>query len=129
MIDFAIDNYLRISWQDVLLVCISSLIIVLVCKKFFWSKLLDWVDRRQKAIQDNIDESVRLKDEAMEVKNKYDEQMRQAGAKADEILSSARAQADLEKRRFWITQRIRRPISNVLPMKTSSAKSLKLLKR
>lgn len=54
MINFTIENYLRISWQDVILVCISSLIIVLVCRKYFWSKLLTFIEKRQQLIQNNI---------------------------------------------------------------------------
>ena len=40
MIDFNIDNYLRISLTDVVLVCISTFLIVMFAKKFFWGKLL-----------------------------------------------------------------------------------------
>ena len=40
MIDFNIDNYLRISLTDVVLVCISTFLIVMFAKKFFWDKLL-----------------------------------------------------------------------------------------
>lgn len=61
MINFTIENYLRISWQDVILVCISSLIIVLVCRKYFWSKLLTFIEKRQQLIQNNINDSERLK--------------------------------------------------------------------
>ena len=39
MIDFNIDNYLRISLTDVVLVCISTFLIVMFAKKFFWDKL------------------------------------------------------------------------------------------
>ena len=69
MINFTIENYLRISWQDVILVCISSLIIVLVCRKYFWSKLLTFIEKRQQLIQNNINDSERLKKEALEVKD------------------------------------------------------------
>lgn len=97
MIDFAIDNYLRISWQDVLLVCISSLIIVLVCRKYFWTKLLAYMKRRQDLIQSNIDQSEKLKAEAESIKNQYDEQMKTASEKAAAIIDNARDQATLEK--------------------------------
>lgn len=97
MIDFNIDNYLRISWQDVLLVCISSLIIVLVCRHFFWDKLLAFVAKRQALIQDNIDSSEALKKEAGELKEQYDDKIRHAGAEASQILANARNEAELEK--------------------------------
>ncbi|WP_288876755.1 F0F1 ATP synthase subunit B [uncultured Allobaculum sp.] len=97
MIDFNIDNYLRISWQDVLLVCISSLIIVLFCKHFFWDKILAFINKRQKLIQDNIDSSETLKKEALQEKEEYDRQLAAAGSRADEIIDQARREALVEK--------------------------------
>ena len=40
---FTIENYLRISLTDVILVMISTILIVLIAKKFFWSKLVAFV--------------------------------------------------------------------------------------
>lgn len=100
MIDFNIENYLRISWQDVLLVCISSLIIVLVCRKFFWSKLLAFMEKRQQLIQTNISDSEKLKAEAQSIKNEYDEKMKGAAEQASSIIDNAREQATLEKQQI-----------------------------
>lgn len=100
MIDFTIENYLRISWQDVLLVCISSLIIVLICRKFFWNKLLDFVKKRQQLIQSNIDQSEKLKAQAQSVKDEYDEKMKGAADQANTIIDNAREQATLEKQQI-----------------------------
>lgn len=97
MIDFNIDNYLRISWQDVLLVCISSLIIVLICKRFFWDKLLAFVNKRQAIIQQNIDSSTELKAQAQDLKHKYEEQISHAGQEASKIIDDARNEAEVEK--------------------------------
>lgn len=46
MIDFNIDNYLRISLTDVVLVCISTFLIVMFAKKFFWDKLLTLIQKQ-----------------------------------------------------------------------------------
>lgn len=97
MIDFNIDNYLRISWQDVLLVCISSFIIVLICRHFFWDKLIAFIQKRQALIQSNIDASEKLKQDAQEARNRYDQQLASAGAKANEIIDQAKKEANLEK--------------------------------
>ncbi len=97
MIDFNIDNYLRISWPDVLLVCISTFIIVVICKHFFWNKLLAFIQKRQALIQDNIDASEKLRQEAKVQKDKYDAQLASAGAKANQIIDQARREADVEK--------------------------------
>lgn len=97
MIDFNIDNYLRISWQDVLLVCISTFIIVAVCKHFFWNKLLAFIEKRQKLIQDNIDQSEVLKSEAAKDKEIYENKLKGVGAEAAKIIDSAKQEANLER--------------------------------
>ncbi len=97
MIDFNIYNYLRISWQDVLLVCISSAIIVVVCKHFFWNNLLEFVAKRQKLIQTNIDESVQAKEDALKEKAEYQARIKNASAEAAGIIENAKKQAGLER--------------------------------
>lgn len=97
MIDFNIDNYLRISWQDVLLVCISTFIIVVICKHFFWNKLLEFMSKRQALIQDNIEQSESLRKQAMEEKETYESKLRTAGAEAAKIIDDAKAEASLQR--------------------------------
>jgi F-type H+-transporting ATPase subunit b len=97
MIDFNISNYLRISFSDVILVLISTCIIILFAKKFFWSKLLAYMEKRQNLIQENIDASAQLKKEAAELKNQYDEKMKDAGKEAHAIMETAKEQANVEK--------------------------------
>jgi F-type H+-transporting ATPase subunit b len=97
MIDFNISNYLRISFSDVILVLISTCIIILLAKKFFWSKLLAYMEKRQNLIQENIDASAQLKKEAAELKNQYDEKMKDAGKEAHAIMETAKEQANVEK--------------------------------
>ena len=96
MIDFNIDNYLRISLTDVVLVCISTFLIVMFAKKFFWEKLLTLIQKRQDLIQENIDSSVAIKKQAEDVKEQYDEKLRNVSQEAHTILVSARAHADKE---------------------------------
>lgn len=100
MDSFNIDNYLRISLTDVVLVCISTFLIVLIAKKFFWDKLLVYIQKRQDMIQDNIDSSVKIKEEAQSIKERYDEKMKNAGKEAHAILESARASAAQEKQQI-----------------------------
>lgn len=97
---FNINNYLRISLTDVVLVCISTLIIVCIAKHFFWDKLLNLIAKRQQLIQDNIDSSLQIKEEAMQVKSQYDEKLKNAGLEAHDIVESAKQQANQEKQRI-----------------------------
>lgn len=97
MIEFNIDNYLRISWQDVLLVCISSFLIVVFCKHFFWNKILDFIAKRQAVIQSNIDASVEEKKRVEKLKEDWQKKMDNAGEEAGKIIDSARKQALVQK--------------------------------
>lgn len=97
MIDFNINNYLRISLSDVILVLISTSLIILMARKFFWDKLQNYIQKRQNLIQSNIDESELLKSEAVQIKAQYNEKMKNAGQEAHAIIETAKAQADQEK--------------------------------
>lgn len=97
---FTIENYLRISLTDVILVMISTILIVLIAKKFFWSKLVAFVEKRQQLVQANIDSSLALKKEAEVLKDQYDKQIMSAGQEANVILENARAQATQEKKQI-----------------------------
>ena len=97
---FTIENYLRISLTDVILVMISTILIVLIAKKFFWSKLVAFDEKRQQLVQANIDSSLALKKEAEDLKDQYDKQIKSAGQEANVILENARAQATQEKKQI-----------------------------
>ena len=97
---FTIENYLRISLTDVILVMISTILIILIAKKFFWSKLVAFVEKRQQLVQANIDSSLALKKEAEDLKDQYDKQIMSAGQEANVILENARAQATQEKKQI-----------------------------
>lgn len=97
MVDFNIDNYLRISPTDVILVLISTALIILFAKHFFWDKLTAFIKKRQALIQENIDSSERLKQQALEEKAVYDRKMQDAGKEAHAMIEEAKAQASEEK--------------------------------
>lgn len=97
---FNIDNYLRISLTDVVLVMISTALIILIARKFFWSKLVAFIEKRQALIQDNIDSSFEIKKEAQDLKDRYADQMKEAGNQAHQLLEEARDQASIEKKKI-----------------------------
>lgn len=97
MIDFNVSNYLRISFVDVILVLLSTALIILFAKHFFWDKILKFFAKRQKVIQDNIDASVNAKKEAEELKDEYALKMQNAGKEAHQIIETAKMQANEQK--------------------------------
>lgn len=91
--DFNIQNYLRIDFQDVLFVLISTCIILILAKKFFWDKVLAFVKARQDYVQGNIDDSVQLKAQAMAMKDEYQAKLNQAHDEAHSIMENAKKMA------------------------------------
>ena len=98
MVDFNVANYLRINLQDMIMTLISTILIVLFAKHFFWDKILAFVKKRQDLIQDNIDSSEDLKKAALAQKEKYDVQMQHAGQDAHVIIETARVNATHQKK-------------------------------
>ena len=73
---------------------ICNLFITLfVFKKYFWSKVLDILDQRREAADKEITDAKNAKDEAMNIKATYEENMRQSKEKADALILSAQKTA------------------------------------
>lgn len=99
-ISFNIANYLRINLQDIVMVLVSTALIILFAKHFFWDKIIGFVKARQTYIQENIDASETIKKEAMDLKNQYDEKMKHAGQDAHVIIETARNSANEQKKQI-----------------------------
>ena len=97
MINFNIDNYLRISLTDVVLVLISTSLIIIVAKHFFWDKIVAFMQKRQDFIQENIDASKQLKQEALSEKEAYDAKLKDVGKEAHSIIESAKVRKKKKK--------------------------------
>ena len=77
-----------------LIVTIINLFIQMyVVKKFFLSKVLDILDKRREAADQEIVQAQAAKEEALAIKETYEENMKQAKAEANEILSLAQKTA------------------------------------
>ena len=75
---------------------ICNLFITLfVFKKFFWSKVLDILDQRRAAADQEITDAQAARSEAMQIKAEYELNMRESKAKADQLLISAQQTAVL----------------------------------
>ena len=93
-----IDNYLRIAPVDMLLVCISTLIICLIAKHYFWDVILDYFQKRQDAIAADINAGSEARKSGEDYKAKYEKQMANVKGEAHEILESAKRNASAEKK-------------------------------
>lgn len=64
-----------------------------VVKKFFLNKVLDILDKRRAAADQEIEQAEAAKDEALQMKETYEENMKQAKAQANELLATAQKTA------------------------------------
>ena len=66
---------------------------MLIIKKFFLDKIVAVLDQRRNAADKEITDAEKAKQEAMDIKKTYEDNMLQANAKANEILTSAQKTA------------------------------------
>ena len=88
-----IDNYLRLDVQDAIMVLISTILIVMFVKKFFWNYVHEYLDARQAHIQNELEESAAKLKESEELKMQYEEKMAGVKSEAKEIIAIAKEDA------------------------------------
>jgi len=88
-----IDNYLRINLVDMGLVLISTFLIIVITRKFFWRYAKEYLDGRAAHIQSELEESQDNLQASEEMKQQYEEKLAKARAEATEIVSSAKQRA------------------------------------
>ena len=66
---------------------------MLIIKKFFLDKIVAVLDQRRSAADKEITDAEKAKQEAVEIKKTYEDNMLQANAKANEILTTAQKTA------------------------------------
>ena len=93
-----ITDYLRLDPVDVILVCISTLIICLVAKHFFWDVVLDFFQKRHDAIAADIAAGETARKEGEGYKVQYEEQLANARNEAHAIIDSATKNASEERK-------------------------------
>lgn len=93
-----ITNYLRLNPVDVILVCISTLIICLIAKHFFWDVILDYFQKRHDAIAANIQAGEEAKESGESYKAQYETKLANAKSEAHEMIDTATRNAKEERK-------------------------------
>ncbi|WP_426351239.1 F0F1 ATP synthase subunit B [Alloiococcus sp. CFN-8] len=88
-----IDNYLRLNIVDALLVLISTFLIVLLARKYFWSILKDYLDKRQEYVKAQLQEAEGRNKESESFLAESRGELTKARKQAEEILQMAEAEA------------------------------------
>lgn len=105
-VNFDINAYLRLNFVDMIMVCISTLLIVLIAKHFFWDKVVAYLNARTAAIQADIDAGKEERNAGERYKEEYATHMANAKEEAHAILESAKATAAQEKREILQEARV-----------------------
>lgn len=95
--DVQISNYLALNILDMVLVLISSLIIILIGKKFFWSTLQNYLQKRHDFMADELKQASEAKRASEEVLKEYQAQLLDAKQQVGEMISAADSQINLQK--------------------------------
>lgn len=84
---------LNIDPYTILFTLINLLILFLAMKKFLFKPINAILESRAKAVQDNLEEARRQREEAQALKDQYEEQMAQSRQQAAQLLSQAKTQS------------------------------------
>ncbi|MCH3967558.1 MAG: F0F1 ATP synthase subunit B [Atopobiaceae bacterium] len=76
---------------------VAFLIIWALLAKFAWPSVLGMLDKRQKTIQDNLDEAEADKQKAADQLSAYDQKLADAQREADSIVADAKRDAEQER--------------------------------
>lgn len=91
---------LKIEFWDILFTVINLLIFYLLIKKFLLKPIKKIIDARQQMVQADFDAAVKSKEEAEQLKNEYEENLRHAEADAEEITQKAHKKAERQKEKI-----------------------------
>ena len=94
--DINITNYLRINPVDMILVLISTALIVLIAKKYFWNIAKNYLDQRQAIIAEELKDAAAKKEESEQLQKEASDMMEDLRKRSKEILSEAETSAKKE---------------------------------
>ncbi len=95
--DIQILNYLALNLLDMLLVLISSIIIILIGKKFFWSTIKEYLNKRESFLQEELNQASQAKEASEKVLADYQKQLTDAKVQVNEMIASANNQIAKER--------------------------------
>ncbi len=101
-----IDNYLRLNITDMILVFISTILMVLITKKFFWNYVKDYLDKREKLIQQELDSAKKKEEEGRKYLEEAEAKLIDVNKKAEEIMDKVSAESKKEAQKILTDARV-----------------------
>ena len=125
--DFDINAYLRLNPMDMIMVCVSTLIIIAIAKHFFWDKVLAYLDARKAAIQADIDAGTQSREAGEQYKRQYEEQM--PAARLMKYWKVPKPMPYRKNVKFWLPQEVKPKRSRKKHGRISSVKRYRLVQK
>lgn len=127
--DFDINAYLRLNPMDMIMVCVSTLIIIAIAKHFFWDKVLAYLDARKAAIQADIDAGTQSREAGEQYKRQYEEQMAMPAARLMKYWKVPKPMPYRKNVKFWLPQEVKPKRSRKKHGRISSVKRYRLVQK
>lgn len=96
--DIQISNYLALNILDMIVVLISTAIILFVGKKYFWSVIMDYFQKREAFVEGELSAARHNRESSEATLAKYRETMNNAKGEAQELMDQAKHAAEMERR-------------------------------
>lgn len=103
--DINISDYLRLNFVDMALVLVSTLILCMLGKHFFWDLIVDYFQKRHDAIEADIQAGNDAKIAGETYKAQYEERLSHAKGEARAIIETAQRLASEEKKEVIVKAR------------------------
>ena len=87
------QGLLELNW-NLLFSAVTVLVLFLILKKFFFEKVHNFMEKREKEVIDSFENARKTQEEADSVLAEYKAQLRQAEAEKQRIIKTARADAE-----------------------------------
>ncbi|MCF0108852.1 MAG: F0F1 ATP synthase subunit B [Erysipelotrichaceae bacterium] len=91
-----VENYLRLDLTDVLMVLVSTILIIVIARKFFWNYAEDFFKKRQDFIASQLNEAKEKEAAGAAYKEEMEEKLKHVHEEADQIRSTVESNARKE---------------------------------
>ncbi len=108
----AIESALGVSFLDMFIQIVATIILVLVVKYFFWGRITEYLDKRKAIMDQNYKEAKEANEEAAKLKEKTHKDYQDLKSKSRDYLENARKKGDEEKQ--LIIQKAKKEANNLI---------------
>lgn len=95
-----VNEALGVNLTDMIIQILATIVLVIIVKKFFWGRITDFLDQRQALMSAELSDAEKAREEAIVLKERHDQELKEVRAKSKEYFDSAKQRGDEEKKRI-----------------------------